>query len=84
MMIPGKGISSTDHQNLNFLRDIENRMQRLESSRGFLVYFNGITWRGYLPGAEDLKQGADLRSVYEGKDGTIYQVEGLKSRAAAP
>jgi len=84
MMIPGKGISSTDHQNLNFLRDIEDMMQRLESSRGFLVYFNGITWRGYLPGAEALKQGADLRSVYEGKDGTIYQVDGLKSRAAAP
>jgi 4-amino-4-deoxy-L-arabinose transferase-like glycosyltransferase len=56
---------------------MEAMMRHLESSNGFLVYFNMIGWRGYLPSAEELKQLAELRPVYEGRDGIIFQATKL-------
>ena len=77
MTIPGKKHSASNDENANFSKEIENMLQRLESSKGFLVYFNMITWRRYLSSPEELKQHAELRTVYEGKDGMIYQVAKL-------
>jgi hypothetical protein len=57
--------------------DITAMMQSLKGKKGFLVYFNHITWRGYLHSAEELKHYAELHAVYEGRDGTIHQVVAL-------
>jgi hypothetical protein len=59
-------------------KEMEAMMKRLQETNGYLVYFSQITWRAYLPSTEELKQHAELRAVYDGRDGTIYQVAELK------
>jgi 4-amino-4-deoxy-L-arabinose transferase-like glycosyltransferase len=74
MMIPGKRHSASNDVNPSFSKEVDNMLQRLEDSKGFLVYFSLISWRKYLSSAEELKQRAELQAVYEGRDGIIYQV----------
>lgn len=54
--------------------EIKGMMKRLQEANGYLAYFNLVTWRRYLPTVVELKQHAELRAVYEGRDGAVYQV----------
>jgi len=54
--------------------EVEDMVRHLEEAQGFLVYFDKITWRGYLLRIEELKEYAELQAVYEGRDGTVYRV----------
>lgn len=58
--------------------EMEGMMKHLQEANGYLVYFRQIPWRRYLPSVEELMQHAELRAVYDGQDGAIYQVVDLK------
>jgi len=54
--------------------ELREMVRHLEEAQGFLVYFDKITWRGYLIKIEGLKKYAELRAVYQGRDGAVYRV----------
>jgi hypothetical protein len=57
---------------------MKDMIRQLEDAKGFLIYFKMISWRGYVLNAEELKQYAELQSIYEGWDGSVYRVRLLQ------
>jgi hypothetical protein len=77
--LPRRYKSSSELENADMSEEMGDMLRRLENSQGYLVYFKMIGWRWYLADAEEVQQYAELRSVYEGWDGAIYQVVRLKN-----
>ena len=48
---------------------------RLKDNSGFIVYFNQVRWRRYLPDAHELESSLGLYAVSRASDGTIYTVK---------
>jgi len=77
-MIPSKRNTTSNEENVRFSKELEGMMRDLENSKGYLVYFDLIAWRGYIPGVEELKPYGELKSIYRAWDGTFYQAVKLE------
>jgi hypothetical protein len=73
--IPALEKPGTASKNVDFEAGFENMAAKLKAGNGVIVYFNLIDWRWYLPTSDYLSQNLPLRIVYNGQDGTIFQVK---------
>jgi hypothetical protein len=72
-MIPSKRTTTSNEQNVRFSKELAAMMRDLVHSKGYLVYFDLIAWRGYIPAVEELNPYGKLESIYRAWDGTVYQ-----------
>jgi hypothetical protein len=77
-MIPSKRNIASNEENARLSEELGRMMRDLESSKGYLVYFDLVAWRGYIPGVEELEPYGELKLVYQARDGTVYQAAKLK------
>ena len=77
-MIPSKRITTSNEANVRLSKDLAGMMQDLAHSKGYLVYFDLIAWRGYIPSVEELKPYGELRQIHRAWDGTVYQTAKLE------
>lgn len=77
-MIPSKRNSTSNEETVRFSKELEGMMRDLENSKGYLVYFNLIAWRGYITGVEELKPYGKLESISRAWDGTVYRAVKLE------
>ena len=57
------------HSNIERMRNI------LTDGEGAIVYFYGITWRGYLPSLQELEAALPLVVEWIGDEGVIYRLQ---------
>jgi hypothetical protein len=55
--------------------EIERMRTILGDGEGVIVYFNGITWRGYLPTIQELEATMPLVVEWIGDEGVIFRLE---------
>lgn len=73
-MIP-RIISPVDRKkNINIHNEINEMASEISGHKGVIVYFNGITWRWYLPTIKILSQLLPLQFVYKGNDGVAMEI----------
>jgi 4-amino-4-deoxy-L-arabinose transferase-like glycosyltransferase len=77
-MIPSKRITTSNEQNVKYSEELRGMMRDLDHSRGYLVYFDLIAWRGYIPSVEELKPYGEIVSIHRAWDGTVYQTAKLE------
>jgi hypothetical protein len=77
-MVPALVTPVDRKKNPNIKRDLNLMASNLSKNAGVIVYFNGITWRWYLPTIRQLSQVLPLQVVYRGKDGVVVQMQQSK------
>lgn len=60
--------------NKNIQSDINDMVSKISDNKGVIIYFNGITWRWYLPTIKQLSQALPLKLKYRGKDGIAVEI----------
>lgn len=74
-MIPRHTDTGTIRRNANIMRELNDMVIELLANDGYVIYFNTITWRWYLPTAQQLNQVLSLELIYQGKDGEVFKIK---------
>jgi hypothetical protein len=77
-MIPRKVDPKSRLTNDHYPIEIASMKEELKKANGVVVYFDAEQRLWYLPSASELQRDAGLHLVALKKDGTIYQLEGLR------
>lgn len=72
--LPQKVDPFTSQVDMMYQSNLDHMRTILADRNGLIVYFNGITWRGYLPTKEELEAALSLVVVWSGEQGVIYGV----------
>jgi len=73
-LLPPKANIYTEESNGHYAAQMALLREQARQRPVLVVYFDTI-FRGYLPGAEELRHLLPLRVVAHGADGTIYQID---------
>jgi hypothetical protein len=74
-MIPRKVYPDTRKPNPDYDSQIQTMKNNLKAKKGFVVYFDRVRWRWYLPSAHELEEAAGLHPLRRTRDGSIYRVD---------
>ena len=58
----------------SYLEELETMRRRLQNEKGVIVYFFEITWRWYLPTADELIEQIPLSLLKQSADGAVYEI----------
>ncbi len=72
--LPEKSNPFTLRDNPDYRDEIDRMQEILVEKDGMIVYFSGITWRGYLPSREELEDLFPLSEIWSGEEGVIYTI----------
>jgi hypothetical protein len=72
--VPEKVIHGTGRANQSYAAEVESMRKALGERKGFLVYFNTLPERWFLPSESDLTSQVPLAKVLTSPDGSIYEV----------
>jgi len=72
--LPEKSNPFTLRDNPDYRDEIDQMQEILLEKDGMIVYFSGITWRGYLPSREELENLFPLSEIWSGEEGVIYAI----------
>jgi len=72
--IPRAVNSGTLLPNREYGRELESMAADLRRTDGRVVYFDRVSWRWYLPTAEELVGASLLRLVETKSDGSVYEI----------
>jgi hypothetical protein len=75
MYLPQEINHGTGVVNANYELEIANMKNDLQRHGGFLIYFNNLAERSFLPSESELKERLSLRLLANEPDGSIYAVE---------
>ncbi len=73
--LPQKVDPFTQETNPMYRSEMDRMRNILADSEGVIVYFNGITWRGYLPSRQELEAVLPLVVEWIGDQGVIYRLQ---------
>jgi hypothetical protein len=73
--LPEESNPFTSRQNPNYSDEIDRMREILLQKGGRIVYFTGVTWRGYLPSREELENLFPLSEIWSGEEGYIYALK---------
>lgn len=73
--LPQKVDPFTLESNPMYRSEMDRMRNILVDSEGVIVYFNGITWRGYLPSRQELEAALPLVVEWIGDQGVIYRLQ---------
>jgi len=73
-MVPSIFFPVNQTKNNNIQSDIYDMVSEISDHKGVIIYFNGITWRRYLPTIKQLSQVLPLKLEYRGKDGVAVEI----------
>lgn len=74
-MIPAKANHRDRQENHQYTSEMEHLEEQLRVDGGFVVYFDTVDWRWYLPSHAEVREELSLFLVRRASDGAIYQVE---------
>ncbi|MGH7797641.1 MAG: hypothetical protein ACREQ2_22505 [Candidatus Binatia bacterium] len=72
-MIPRKIDPHTSRPNQRFVSEMIQLKRRLNEERAMLVFFNGVSWRWYLPTVAEIEETIGMRPVVRARDGLIFR-----------
>jgi hypothetical protein len=72
--VPEKVIHGSGRPNQNYAAEVESMRKALGERKGFLVYFNTMPERWFLPSESDLTSQIPLTKILASPDGSIYAV----------
>ena len=72
--IPVKTFASTGKLNADYEHELGRMCAKCRAGEALVAYLEGITWRWYLPTAEDIESSSDLPVLKRFKDGTVYAI----------
>jgi hypothetical protein len=72
--VPEKVIHGTGRPNQNYAAEVESMRKALGEGKGFLIYFNTLPERWFLPSESDLTSQIPLTKILASPDGAIYEV----------
>ena len=73
--LPQKVDPFTLEMNPSYRSEMDRMRNILSDSEGVIIYFNGITWRGYLPSRQELEAALPLVVEWIGDEGVIYRLQ---------
>ena len=73
--LPRKVDPFTLETNPMYRSEMDRMRNILADSEGVIIYFNGITWRGYLPSRQELEAALPLVVEWIGDEGVIYRLQ---------
>jgi hypothetical protein len=59
----------------SYRSEMDRMRNILADSEGVIIYFDGITWRGYLPSRQELEAALPLVVEWIGDEGVIYRLQ---------
>jgi hypothetical protein len=65
----------TGRTNPDFHIEMDRMLEVLTRDNGVIVYFNGITWRDYLPRRDEMEAQFPLAPLWVGEEGVIYGLQ---------
>lgn len=72
--LPQKVDPFTSEVDMMYQSNLDHMRAILADRNGLIVYFYGITWRGYLPTKEELEAVLPLVVMWSGEQGVIYSL----------
>ena len=73
-MLPQKTNPRTAKANQNYEEQLRKLIRECNEGKALVVYFSGISWRGYLPSLEELESQRDLPVLHRFEDGVIFGI----------
>jgi len=71
-MMPRKIDPHTSRPNPQFASEMNQLTRRLKEDRTILVFFSQVSWRWYLPSADEIEKAIGMRPLVRTKDGLIF------------
>jgi Dolichyl-phosphate-mannose-protein mannosyltransferase len=75
VMVPRKTHTDSNLPNQDYASQISELARKLRQDDGLLIYFYSVSWRWYLPTAEELERALGLQALARENDGVIYQAQ---------
>ena len=73
-MIPRHTHTGTIVKNEDIFRELNDMAEDLVKNEGYIIYFNSVTWRWYLPTVQQLQRILPIKIIYHGNDGDVYSM----------
>jgi hypothetical protein len=74
VMIPRKIDPHTSRPNQRFASEMIQVKRRLDEGQAMLVFFNRVSWRWYLPTADEVEEAIGRRPLVRVSDGLVFRV----------
>lgn len=71
-MIPRKVDPHTSSPNQRFASEMIQLKRRLNEGQAMLIFLNRVSWRWYLPTAEEVEEAIGMRPLVQARDGLIF------------